>query len=89
MHSSAAASTGTSAGASTSTIGIGSSGVLLVVLVVVVVLVVREKKARSAAGCKEVEAVSKEVKQQGQGRKTCDICRIFLKTHARVDRSIV
>ena len=43
------------------------------VLVVVVVLVVREKKARSAAGCKEVEAVSKEVKQQGQGRKTCDI----------------
>ena len=46
--------------------------VLLLVLVVVQVLeVVRDKNARSAAGCKEVEAVLKEVKQQGQGRKLC------------------
>ena len=59
--------------------------VLLVGLVVVVVLEVVGKNGRSAAGCKEVEAVLKEVKQQGQGEKKSDICCNFLKTHARVE----
>ena len=57
--------------------GVASTRTVIVVLVVVQVLVVGDKNAGSAAGCREVEAVLKEVKQQGQGRKKCDICCNF------------
>ena len=49
--------------------GVASTRTVIVVLVVVQVLVVGDKNAGSAAGCREVEAVLKEVMQQGPGRK--------------------